>query len=574
MFNDIISVKGTEFVEVPAGSYDSIIVGGTWGHHSFLWYAPDAGYLVKVDEVLNWENGSIESVFHLNLLETNYDISNDPPNPPDKPYGNQDGEVEIEYFYSTHGTDPNCDDIKYKFDWGDGTDSGWLGPYSSGSEATASHIWYSKGLYNVKVKAKDASGLESCWSEPLPVLIKGFPDVKVTVYQIDQMDEIDIGSSPELYYTVSCLSEGMSFPPQTFCNTDDGTYDGDWNEASFWVPDKEHNFKGYSRYTTITIKLMDQDDRWDDPLHGVDDLADVSGCNGGGVDNDVSFQRGAIYHGTYDLVEKKLKPYDTGTADENADYVFKQDGYYITSGENQPDNSDAEDENDAEVWFTLYNNYISPDAEAVLLNEYEKIRPNQRLNFNAVAQYGVPDYSWHWDFGDEETSTEQNPTHIYTKSGTYIVTLTLRDGFGQTSTDTIEVVVENDNPVLSKDKVQWTGSGALDDTFTFSVHYIDPDGDKPLIKDVIIDDKAYMLCGFGSNTDYTLDLIGRDIGQGTHKFYFHFDDGYGGSVTTPEKTFSVAKSKIVIKDNNYFFERILNYFPIFQKLQRFINNFN
>ena len=568
MFNDVISAEGTESVEVPAGSYDSIIIEGTWGYLSNLWYAPDVGYLVKVDEGLNWENGSIQSVFHLNLIETNYDVGNDPPNPPDKPYGAQDGEVENEYTYLTKGTDPNGDNIEYLFEWGDGSDSNWLGPYASGTTVSASHIWHNKGFYNVKVKIKDAFGLESCWSEPLPVLIKGYPNVEVTIYSINinqETDPIDIGSEPELYYTVSCLSQGMSSPPQTFCNTDDGTYEGEWNEASFWEPNKDHEFKGYSRNTTINIKLMDYDDRWDDPLNGADDLADVSGCKGGGVDNDVSFERGAIYHGTYDLAEKQLKPYQTGAADENADYVFKQDSYYITSGENQPDSSENKDENDAEVRFKLDSDYMHPDATAILVDEYEKIRPNQKLNFNAVVKYGTPYYSWHWDFGDEGTSTKQNPDHVYTKSGTYSVILTLTDGFEQTSTDTIEIVVENNNPVLTKDKVQWTGNGGLDDTFTFSVHYLDSDGDSPFVKDVVIDENAYMLSGFGSNNDYTLDLIGSAIGQGNHKFYFHFDDGYGGSVTTPEKTFSVVKSKGFSKSLYTFFENLMQTFSIFQK---------
>jgi len=31
--------------------------------------------------------------------------------------------------------------------------------------------------------------------------------------------------------------------------------------------------------------------------------------------------------------------------------------------------------------------------------------------------------SWHWDFGDGETSTEQNPIHAYQKPDHYVVVL-------------------------------------------------------------------------------------------------------------------------------------------------------
>ncbi|WP_292393474.1 PKD domain-containing protein [Methanoculleus sp. UBA303] len=38
--------------------------------------------------------------------------------------------------------------------------------------------------------------------------------------------------------------------------------------------------------------------------------------------------------------------------------------------------------------------------------------------------------AWAWDFGDGNTSTEQNPVHIYTRVGTYPVTLTVTGPFG------------------------------------------------------------------------------------------------------------------------------------------------
>ena len=41
--------------------------------------------------------------------------------------------------------------------------------------------------------------------------------------------------------------------------------------------------------------------------------------------------------------------------------------------------------------------------------------------------------SWKWDFGDNETSTEQNPIHTYKSAGAYTVVLTVTDEDGATS---------------------------------------------------------------------------------------------------------------------------------------------
>ena len=62
----------------------------------------------------------------------------------------------------------------YLFDWGDGTNSGWIGPYNSGVIVNASHIWTEIGDYEIMVKAHDRRR-ETDWSEPLTIHVTTLP---------------------------------------------------------------------------------------------------------------------------------------------------------------------------------------------------------------------------------------------------------------------------------------------------------------------------------------------------------------------------------------------------------------
>jgi hypothetical protein len=91
------------------------------------------------------------------------------PDKPSTPLGPTSGKTGEEYTYSSSTTDSNGDEIYYLFDWGDGADSGWLGPFVSGEPCEANYIWGKRGSYEIKVKAKDINGMMSEWSDPLPV---------------------------------------------------------------------------------------------------------------------------------------------------------------------------------------------------------------------------------------------------------------------------------------------------------------------------------------------------------------------------------------------------------------------
>jgi hypothetical protein len=74
---------------------------------------------------------------------------------------------EYEYYFST--SDPDGDDIYYYVDWGDDSNSGWIGPYSSGHGITLSHSWTTLGSYEILAKAKDLYHSIGEWSYPFPV---------------------------------------------------------------------------------------------------------------------------------------------------------------------------------------------------------------------------------------------------------------------------------------------------------------------------------------------------------------------------------------------------------------------
>jgi PGF-pre-PGF domain-containing protein len=68
------------------------------------------------------------------------------------------------------------------------------------------------------------------------------------------------------------------------------------------------------------------------------------------------------------------------------------------------------------------------------------------VHFTDSSQNAI---KWDWDFGDEATSDEQNPTHTYTEAGNYAVKLTVNNENG-TDSKTFEIIVD-EAPI--KDKV-------------------------------------------------------------------------------------------------------------------------
>jgi hypothetical protein len=97
----------------------------------------------------NWSESHIISI-----------VENQPPaNPTIKgPTWGLGGKI---YKFTFVSADPDGHDLYYKVDWDDGSNTGWIGPYTSGEQIALNHSWNKKGEYLIKAWAKDIFDGES-----------------------------------------------------------------------------------------------------------------------------------------------------------------------------------------------------------------------------------------------------------------------------------------------------------------------------------------------------------------------------------------------------------------------------
>lgn len=175
-FPDEVDLEYTDHQIMIVGWKDDVSIGngGYWICKNS--WGQDFGY----DGFFNLEYGALnidagDELTYITWVEYNpddFDWENflEKPNKPSIE-GPSSGKPQIEYLYSVVAADPQGEDVYYCVDWGDGSMNDWIGPYGSEQAITVSHVWGTKGDFSVRVKARDESGFESVWSNPLPVVM-------------------------------------------------------------------------------------------------------------------------------------------------------------------------------------------------------------------------------------------------------------------------------------------------------------------------------------------------------------------------------------------------------------------
>ncbi len=92
---------------------------------------------------------------------------------------------------------------------------------------------------------------------------------------------------------------------------------------------------------------------------------------------------------------------------------------------------------------------IAPNPPLSILDAYASNIGSigESIQFNASVEplTGQPPYTYHWDFGDQSSSTQLNPTHTYTKAGNFTYTFTVTDNAGATEYLSDNIIISGES---------------------------------------------------------------------------------------------------------------------------------
>ena len=170
---------------------------------SYIWSIPNTPTSSTGIRIGNWVNNAWETRDQSDQAFTLEAVS-----PPSTPVGPTNGTIGTLYNYSTAGSSSSAGhSVQYFFDWGDGTNSGWL-PVGTN---TASHAWASAATYLVKTQARCYihPSVVSGWSGILPVTLTVglFLDIPTGYWA-----EIYINTIYNVGITVGCAPDDPGTP--------------------------------------------------------------------------------------------------------------------------------------------------------------------------------------------------------------------------------------------------------------------------------------------------------------------------------------------------------------------------
>jgi PKD repeat protein len=142
------------------------------------------------------------------------------------------------------------------------------------------------------------------------------------------------------------------------------------------------------------------------------------------------------------------------SSEQNPSHTYNGEGSYTA-------NLTVADSNDSQASDSVIITAIAP---ADPLSVSASASPTSgavplTVSFSASANGGTSPYSYSWDFGDDASSSEQNPSHTYNQAGTFNVNLTVTDSESSQAWNSLTIEVSS-NPTFTLNISSVTGSPA------------------------------------------------------------------------------------------------------------------
>jgi len=243
------------------------------------------------------------------------------------------------------------------------------------------------------------------------------------------------------------------------------------------------------------------------------------------------------------------------STEQNPTHTYENPGNYTVTL-NVTDDLDVSNVTSTIIHIQMENTIpVTIDAPATGFKNYP-------VSFSGTVQDGDPPYTWYWEFGDGQTSTEQNPSHTYTNPGQYTVYLSATDSQGRSGNANVNITI-NQNYHPAKPTVSGTFRGEEDRRYTYTLSANDPEG-----QDVYF----YVDWGDDENTDW----IGPyRSGEQIQVYHIWDDDGsYNMRVKAKDPydaesdwTENVVRMPYLFENPILqFFQNLANRFPLFEPL--------
>jgi len=382
-------------------------------------------------------------------------VDNEPPERPSKPSGETDGYHGTSYLYDTSTNDSDGDNIFYFFNWSDGTNSGWIGPYASGELCNTSHTWQIPGTYNISVKARDIYGNESDWSPQLLITMGNrAPYVPSNPSPANNSGGVDInaalgwtGGDPDgdiitydIYFgtetsppKIISKQSSTSFTPSLIAKT---TYH--WKIVAWDNYDESTPGPVWS-FTTKESSNGGSSNGPPDEQENIPPAANASASETVGLVGSL-----LIFDGSQSLDQDGyIKNWSWDFGDGNQDNGEMVTHAYVKSGTYNvtltvTDNLDATDKDSITVFIGIAN---TPPSKPTITGPTSGTK-NTEYTYNATATDADNDtiqYHFDWDDGTTNTTaflpngTTVTQTHTWTAAGKYTISVQVYDN--QTPSD-------------------------------------------------------------------------------------------------------------------------------------------